>query len=74
MITVTIDRENCISCGMCWETCPAVYGENTEDSKSQVVLQLQEAGDPAVGRMGDDLAECARAGADVCPVSVISVA
>lgn len=74
MITVTIDRENCISCGMCWETCPAVYEENTEDSKSQVALQMQEAGDPAVGHIADDLAECAREGADVCPVSVISVA
>ena len=44
MFSVTIDRENCVSCGMCWNTCPAVYEQNAEDSKSQVVAGLQTAG------------------------------
>lgn len=73
MTTITIDRENCISCGMCWDICPAVYEQNTADSKSQVLSNLQVAGDPATGNVGEDLAECAREGANACPVSVISV-
>ena len=73
MIKITIDRENCISCGMCWETCPAVYEQNPGDSKSQIILKLQTAGDPAAGSIAESLVDCAREGADACPVSVISV-
>jgi len=58
---VEIDRDGCISCGLCPETCPEVfrmaddglaevYGEVTEESVSEV----QEA-------------------ADGCPVGVISL-
>ena len=70
---VTIDRDGCIGCGMCWATCPSVYEQNTEDSKSQIILALQDAGNPAVGKIPDKDVECAHQGADVCPVSVISV-
>ena len=73
MTTITIDRDNCISCGMCWDTCPEVYEQNAADSQSQILSSWQVAGNPAEGSVGEELAECAREGASVCPVSVISV-
>lgn len=73
MAKVTIDREGCIGCGMCWDTCPSVYEQNAEDSKSQVISALQDAGNPAIGKMPEKDVDCARQGADACPVSVISI-
>ncbi len=73
MATITIERENCISCGMCWDTCPEVYEQNAADAKSQILSHLQLAQNPAEGSVGEDLEDCARAGADACPVSIISV-
>ena len=34
---VTIDRMQCVSCGSCWDSCPALFVQNEEDSFSQIV-------------------------------------
>ena len=73
MAKVTIDREGCIGCGMCWDTCPSVYEQNAEDSKSQIISSLQDAGNPAIGKIPEKDVDCARQGSDACPVSVISI-
>ena len=39
---VTIDRIQCVSCGSCWDTCPALFVQNADDSFSQIVPEYQE--------------------------------
>jgi ferredoxin len=57
-----IDRDGCISCGLCPETCPEVF-QMADDGKAEVIAATVPAGK-------EDQAEEA---ADGCPVSVISV-
>lgn len=58
----SIDREGCISCGLCTETCPSVF-RFAEDGRAEVYTDPVPEADEA-------LAEEAR---DNCPVSIISV-
>jgi ferredoxin len=57
-----IDRDGCISCGLCAETCPDVF-RMADDGKAEVV----------VDEVPDDLRDSAEEAADGCPVSVISL-
>ncbi len=70
---ITIDREQCISCGVCWEVCPDIFEQNEEDSFSQIVERLRVDGSPAAGEAPQDLEECAREAADGCPVEIIHI-
>ncbi len=74
MAKVVIDRGGCIGCGMCWGTCPSVYEQNPEDNLSQIAAALQENGNLSESTIDAALEDCAQQGADVCPVSVITVA
>ncbi len=57
----SIDRENCISCGLCTEICPEVF-------------RLGEDGPAEVhGEVTDELRQSASEARDNCPVSVISL-
>lgn len=58
---VTVDREGCISCGICINTCPEVF-QFDEDEKSHVVNQPDSSQEEAVQEAADN-----------CPVSVIYV-
>ena len=58
---VTIDRDGCISCGMCAQTCPTVF-EIASDGFAQVIHQ------PDSGET-----EPARLAAESCPAAVISI-
>lgn len=58
----SIDRDGCISCGLCAETCPEVF-RMAEDG-------LAEAYVDEIPEEEEDAAEEAR---DGCPVSVISI-
>lgn len=73
MPTVTIDREECISCGVCWTTCPEFFEESPDDGYSKVVDQYMTDGDPARGEAPDDMEDCVQEAADGCPVEVIHV-
>ena len=73
MVKIIINRYECISCGACWSSCSDVYEQNAEDTKSQLVAKFQIGGNIAEGKVEDNLAECARQGAEVCPVQIISV-
>lgn len=72
-LRVTINREDCISCGACWATCPEFFEENPDDGFSQVVETYRVGGDPATGNAPTELADCVRDAADGCPVEVIHV-
>lgn len=56
-----IDRDGCISCGLCPEICPDVF-RMADDGKAEVYAEVSS-----------DNEEPAEEAADNCPVSVISV-
>jgi ferredoxin len=58
----TIDREGCISCGLCASICPQVF-RMADDGSAEVYA------DP-IPESAEDAAKEAR---DSCPVSVITV-
>jgi len=68
---ITIDREGCIECGSCVNTCGEVF--ELKDGEKASVAEKYRAGDPSQGEVGEDLSSCAREAADSCPVVVISV-
>ena len=70
---VTIDRDDCISCGLCWDTCPEFFEENTDDGFSQVVEKYRVGGDISEGEAPEELDECVRDSADGCPVEIIHI-
>jgi ferredoxin len=70
---VTIDREECIACGVCSEDCPEVFEEDPDDGVSRIVSSHRVKDDPAVGRVPGDLAGCVQTAADGCPVEAIQV-
>ena len=70
-MNVTIIRSECVSCGSCWETCPAFFEQNPDDSFSQVIPLYRNADTPAEGTVPDDLVTCVTEAADLCPVQII---
>lgn len=70
---VTIDRMQCVSCGSCWDTCPALFVQNAKDSFSQIVPEYQENEDPATSIALPDTIDCARDAADLCPSAIITL-
>jgi len=58
----SIDRDNCIGCELCADTCPNVF-RMAEDGCAEVYASPVPAGDEAA----------AQEAADNCPVSVITV-
>ncbi len=58
----TIDKENCISCGLCESICPEVF-RMADDGFAEVYV------DP----VPDSAVEAAKEAAESCPVSVITV-
>ncbi len=67
----TIAREDCTSCGTCWETCPAFFEENPDDHFSQVIKKFRLNGPVAEGTVPEDLEGCVTEAADLCPVQII---
>lgn len=57
-----IDRENCIACGLCTETCPTVFRMADDGLAEVIVDEVPEAAE-----------ETASEARENCPVSVISV-
>lgn len=59
---VVIDREGCISCGLCVSTCEDVF-QFADDGKAEVIKQPEGESEQAL----------AREAAEGCPVAVIGV-
>ncbi len=57
-MAIKIDQESCIGCGACTAICPSVFRMN-DDGKAEVIKE-------------DDV-ECAKNGAESCPVQAIKV-
>jgi ferredoxin len=70
---VTIDREECIICGACYEDCPEFFEENPDDEWSQVVEEYRLGDNPAEGEAPDELEDCVVQAAEGCPVDIIHI-
>jgi len=72
---IIVDRVSCISCGAAPATCPEVYELGSDNLKNRVVERYSVKVDDSVsiGEIPEELYECAKAGADVCPVNAIKI-
>jgi len=71
--TVTITREECISCESCWTICPEFFQQNAVDSWSEVVEKYRTGGNPAEGTAPAEMLSKVQEAADSCPVQIIHV-
>lgn len=58
-----VDRDKCIGCALCAETCSEVFRLDEDDLASVIVESP-----------GHDQYDCIREAAEVCPVEAISIA
>ncbi len=72
-IKVIIDRNGCISCATCWNSCPEFFEPNQEDAASQIVDKYRIGNDPGKGEAPTKLEIMVRRAADLCPVHVIKI-
>jgi len=70
---VVLDRSGCVSCGSCWDSCPAFFEKNPDDSFSWIKEEFRVTGNIAEGVAPGDLAACVKDAADLCPVQVIAI-
>ncbi|MFO8050705.1 MAG: ferredoxin [Thermoplasmatota archaeon] len=68
---VTIDKNGCISCGSCAETCPDVFKMDV-DGKAAITEQFAQ-GNPTSANIPAEVQDCAEKAAQVCPVDVITL-
>ena len=72
-LPVSIDRQNCTSCGTCWDTCPDFFEEDPKDHFSRILERYRHGDSIADGRVPEELADCVKDAADSCPVQIITV-
>jgi len=71
---VTIDREDCTMCGVCWEECPDFFEQSDDDDLSRVVDEYASDDEGAGGKVPENLEDCVREAAEGCPVDIIHLA
>jgi ferredoxin len=70
---VSVDRDQCISCGVCWSECPELFEAASDDGMCRITEKYRAGGDIAKGEAPETLRDSAKAAAEGCPVSIISV-
>jgi len=70
---ITIEREGCISCELCWTTCSDVFQQNPDDALSEIVPAFRVDGRNQEGQTPSQHDACAREAAEGCPTSVIHI-
>jgi ferredoxin len=70
---VSIDRQDCVTCGSCWDLCPDFFEQNADDSFSQVKEKFRFNGEIAQGTPPADMIACVSDAADLCPAQIIRV-
>ena len=68
---VSIDRDDCIECGVCESVCPEVF-EIKDNEKANIVKEFQSGG-PDKGEITESLASCVREAAESCPEEIIHI-
>lgn len=62
MMRASIDRDGCISCGLCADTCPEVF-RMADDGLAEVYVE----------EVPEDVEDLAKEAEEGCPVSVIHI-
>lgn len=70
---VSVDRDQCISCSLCWSDCPEIFSEDASDGKCSVVEALRLEGDREKGEAPESLRDAAQGAAANCPVAIIHI-
>ncbi|MET1159792.1 MAG: ferredoxin [Thermoprotei archaeon] len=70
---VIVDRNKCLGCGAAPAACPEVFV--LENGKNRVVekYSVETTSERSIGEIPEELYECARKGAEVCPVKAITI-
>jgi len=58
-----VDKDVCTACGLCADSCPAVFSLGDDDEVAKVIVDAVPA----------DMEDCARQAAEDCPVEAISI-
>jgi ferredoxin len=72
-LKISIDRNGCINCATCWNTCPEFFEQNPKDALSQVIDKYRIANNPGEGEAPGDLEKMVRRASDLCPVQIIRI-
>ena len=74
VIRVRIDRDKCLGCGAAPSTCPKVFVLGSDNGKNRVVdeYSVELTSSVSIGEVPEELLECVKSGAEVCPVKAIS--
>jgi ferredoxin len=72
---VIVDRSKCIACGAAPAACPEVFELGSDNGKNRVIdkYSVELTPELSVGVIPEELYDCARAGAEACPVDAIRV-
>lgn len=70
---VTIDRDECTMCSVCWDSCPEFFEESPEDGLSQIVEKYRVDDHIDEGEAPDSLSDCVTEAAEGCPVEIIHI-
>lgn len=71
-VKVSINRDNCISCGNCWAVCGEVFEQNKKDLHSEIVKKYRVKDNLGEGVVTKKL-KCVKDVEINCPVQVIHV-
>ena len=67
---ITINKEECIGCGVCEALCPEVF-KLSDEGKSSIVEKYRTSS-PENGEVEENLAPCVENAKESCPVEAIS--
>jgi len=72
---VVVDRSKCVACGAASAACPEVFELGNDNGKNRVIAKYSVELTPelSVGEIPEELYECARVGAEACPVDAIKI-
>ncbi|MEO3993107.1 MAG: ferredoxin [Desulfurococcaceae archaeon TW002] len=72
---VVVDRVSCISCGAAPAICPEVFVLGGDNGKNRIVekYSVETNKDISIGVVPEELYECTKTGAEVCPVGAIKL-
>ena len=70
---VSVDRDECISCSVCWSECPELFAEDPGDGKCRIVAGYAAPGDGSSGEAPEELRAAAQKAEGACPVGIIHV-
>jgi ferredoxin len=70
---VTINHEECTSCGTFWKTCPDMFEENPDDSLIRSLKNTRLKGNIAIGGPSEAFEDCTVRAAELCCAEVIHI-